>query len=81
MQLILLIVFFIVALALVCWGILKGNSFVRILAALSAIILACYVSFGFGVAWERLRTMDTVIGLANIHTTFTTLLNTNRSTS
>ena len=57
MQLILLIVFFIVALALVCWGILKGNSFVRILAALSAIILACYVSFGFVLAssWVALE--------------------------
>jgi len=59
MQLILLVGFFIVVFALVCWGILKGNSSVRILAAFAAIILACYVGFGFGVAWERLRTMDT----------------------
>ena len=59
MQLIIPIVFLIVALALVGWGIIKGNTIIRILAAFIAIALACYIGFGFGSAWEKMRTMDT----------------------
>ena len=59
MWLIIPIVLLIVALALVGWGITKGNTIVRIVVTVVAVALASYIGFGFGSAWEKVRTMDT----------------------
>jgi hypothetical protein len=61
MQLIISIVLLIVALALVCWAIVKGNCAVRLLTVFATIVLASYIGFGFGTGWEKLRCADTYI--------------------